>query len=189
MLFLKILGVFSRCARLKVNPAVLSNLTFLANVLLFSRLTNLTMVKTMAQKPIQETDGCLLAQVCKLYRARTNAQLDTIQMHMGQEMILSRLWIKEGLTHSELAEQLFVSAPTITNTLKRMAKAGLIERRPCSEDMRVSHVFLTDAGREIRGSVESIWAELDQQAFAGFSAEERMLFRRLLMQLQENLVK
>ncbi len=143
----------------------------------------------MTQKPIQETDGCLLAQVCKLYRARANAHLDTIQMHMGQEMILSRLWVKEGLTHSELAEQLFVSAPTITNTLKRMAKTGLIERRQDSEDQRVSRVYLTEAGQQIRGSVENLWLELDQQAFSGFSLEERMLFRRLLMQLQENLVK
>ena len=143
----------------------------------------------MTQKPIEETDGCLLAQVCKLYRARTDAHLDTIQMHIGQEMILSRLWIEEGLTHSELAEQLFVSAPTITNTVNRMAKAGLVERRQDSEDQRISRVYLTSAGRQIRSSVEALWLELDQQAFSGFSLEERMLFRRLLMQLQENLVK
>lgn len=143
----------------------------------------------MTQKPIEETDGCLLAQVCKLYRARADAHLDTIKMHVGQEMILSRLWIEEGLTHSELAEQLFVSAPTITNTVNRMAKAGLVERRQDSEDQRISRVYLTSAGRQIRSSVEALWLELDQQAFSGFSLEERMLFRRLLMQLQENLVK
>ena len=143
----------------------------------------------MPQKPIQETDGCLLAQVCKLYRARADAYLDTIQMHVGQEMILSRLWIKEGLTHSELAKQLFVSAPTITNTLKRMVKAGLVERRQDSKDQRISRVYLTEAGRQIRSSVEAVWFELDKQAFSGFSLEERMLFRHFLMQLQENLAK
>ncbi|MCP4195650.1 MAG: hypothetical protein GY762_00735 [Proteobacteria bacterium] len=70
-----------------------------------------------------------------------------------------------------------------------MAKTGLIERHQDSEDQRVSRVYLTDAGRQIRSSVETLWLELDQQAFSGFSLEERMLFRRLLMQLQENLTK
>ncbi len=140
-------------------------------------------------KPIQAPLGCLLAQVCKLYRASTIAHLETIQMHVGQEVILTRLWINEGLTHSELAEQLFVSAPTITNMLKRMEKTGFIERCQDSEDQRVSRVYLTDAGREIRGSVEALWLEIDEQAFAGFSTDEQMFFRRLLMQVQDNLVK
>jgi len=70
-----------------------------------------------------------------------------------------------------------------------MEKTGLVERRQDTEDQRVSRVYLTDAGRNIRDAVERVWHELEEQTFAGFSLEERVLLRRLLLQVRENLIR
>jgi DNA-binding MarR family transcriptional regulator len=141
----------------------------------------------MAQKPWQETTGYLLAQTCKLLRARAHALLEEIGLYRGQQFVLHALWAEEGITHSKLAERLHVRPATMTNMLKRMEKAGLVERRQDTADQRVSRVFLTDAGRNIREEVEAAWGELEVQAFAGFSPEECARFARLLRRIRENL--
>jgi DNA-binding MarR family transcriptional regulator len=70
-----------------------------------------------------------------------------------------------------------------------MEKAGFVERRQDAEDQRVSRVYLTDAGRNIRDAVEGVWSELEGQAFAGFSSEERALLSRFLLRIRENLMR
>jgi DNA-binding MarR family transcriptional regulator len=141
----------------------------------------------MVHGPLRDTTGFLLARTCKLLRARVHALLDDIGLYRGQQFFLCALWEQEGITHSELARRINVQPATVTNALKRMESAGLVERRQDAADHRVSRVYLTDAGREIRGAVESTWDTLEEQAFAGFSAEERALLRRALRRILANL--
>jgi len=141
----------------------------------------------MISRALQDTTGYLLAQVCKRKRVRAHALLEELRLGRGQPFVLSVLWDKEGISHSELAETLDVQPATVTNMLKRMEKAGFVERRQDAEDQRVSRVYLTDAGRDVRGAVERVWHGLEEQTFAGFTLEERVLFRRLLLQIHQNL--
>lgn len=133
------------------------------------------------------TIGYLLAQVCKAHYARARAVLDDIGLYRGQQFVLCALWDQEGITHSELADVLHVHPATVTNALKRMERAGFVERRSDPTDQRLSRVYLTDVGREIRGAVEGIWAELEEQTIAGFSETERETLERLLERVCENL--
>jgi DNA-binding MarR family transcriptional regulator len=141
----------------------------------------------VAREPLEERTSHLLARTCKCLRIRMHTSLDRIGLYRGQQFALQALWQQEGLTHSELAEWLNVSPATVTNMLKRMEKAGLVERRRDTEDERVSRVYLTEAGRDIRGAVERTWRELEQQTFAGFSPQELDLFGQFLFRIQENL--
>jgi len=139
------------------------------------------------EKPIPETISYLLAQVCKAHRSKGQELLSDLGLHLGQEMLLLRLWPKDGLTQSELADDLCISPATITKTLDRMSKAGLVERRTDSEDQRVSRVYLTNAGHSLQEPVEGVWGELEAQCLANLTLEEQILFRRLLLQVYENL--
>jgi DNA-binding MarR family transcriptional regulator len=142
----------------------------------------------MTHNPLKESTGYLLARICRLVRIRAHAMLDEVGLYRGQHFVLRALWAREGITHSELAGQLNVQPATVTNTLKRMEKAGLVERRRDTEDERVSRVYLTEVGRDIRASVERVWRELEAQTFAGFTQGERDSLDRLLIRLYENLV-
>jgi len=142
----------------------------------------------MTGQLLQNTTGQLLARTCKLLRIRAHTVLGEVGLYRGQQFVLSALWEQEGISQSELAEQLHVQPSTITNALQRMERAGLVERRHDTEDQRVSRVYLTDAGRDIREAVEAIWAELEEQAFAGLSPEEIEVFRRLMAQVYDNLI-
>ena len=133
------------------------------------------------------TVGYLLAQVCKAHYSRARTLLDEVGLYRGQQFVLCTLWDKEGITQSELADVLQVHPATVTNALKRMDRSGFVERRNDPQDQRVSRVYLTDAGREIRGAVEGIWAELEEQTMAGFSQDERETLEHLLQRVCENL--
>ncbi|MBN1314919.1 MAG: MarR family transcriptional regulator [Anaerolineales bacterium] len=120
-------------------------------------------------------------------RTRGTAMMSQAGLYQGQPFLLSCLWENEGLTHTELANQLGVQPATISVALQRMEKTGFIERQPDPDDQRVSRVFLTDAGRDIRPAVEKIWQEIEQISFQGLSAEEIQLFRSMLTRICNNL--
>jgi DNA-binding MarR family transcriptional regulator len=143
----------------------------------------------MSQESVPESIGFLLAQVCRLHHSRARTLLEEFGLFRGQPPLLFALWEKEGLTHSELAEHLHVQPATITKMIKRMERAGFVERNQDAEDQRVSRVYLTDAGRNIRDAVEGVLRKLEEQTFAGFSSEERALLNQFLLRIRNNLMQ
>jgi DNA-binding MarR family transcriptional regulator len=143
----------------------------------------------MSQHADQESIGFLLVQICRLHHARAHTLLEELGLYRGQPPILQALWEHEGLTHGELAARLHVKPATITKMLKRMEKAGFVERRHDLEDQRVSRVYLTDAGHSIRDQVEQVWRTLDDETFAELTLDERKLVCRFFLQMRENLIR
>lgn len=139
---------------------------------------------------IEETVGFALAQLCRTHRYAVDGALSSMErgkLRAGQEMLLLQLWADDGLTQSQLGERLRVEPPTVTKMLQRIEAEGLVERRPDPDDARVSRVFLTPHGRAMQAAVAAAWRAVDTQLTAGMSAEERMLLRRLLLQMRQNL--
>jgi MarR family transcriptional regulator, organic hydroperoxide resistance regulator len=138
---------------------------------------------------MQESLGFVLAQVCKAHRAAVDVALRAQDLHVGQEMILTRLWEQDGQTQSQLAETMCVEPPTVTRMIQRMEQEQnpMLLRRPDAEDARVQRVFLTERGIAIRSEVEACWGVVENQLIQGLTQEERMLLRRLLLQLRDNL--
>jgi DNA-binding MarR family transcriptional regulator len=131
--------------------------------------------------------GYLLVQVCKAHRNRVQTRLSEIGLYAGQEMILMRLCEAQGVTQSQLVDDLCVEPPTVTKMLQRMESVGLVERRQDSEDARVSRVYLTAQGEAIEERLRTIWQELEMKTTAGLSETEQALLRRLLLQVYANL--
>jgi len=140
----------------------------------------------MPQQP--ESLDFLLAQICRLHHTRAHTLLEKLGLYRGQPPMLFALWEQEGLTHGELAARLHVTPATITKMLKRMEKAGFVERRPDAKDQRVSRVYLSDVGRSIQDEVERVWRALEDETFVGFSPEECALLRRFFGRIRDNLI-
>lgn len=139
--------------------------------------------------PIGETTGYLLARACKAHRGAVGATLAEVGLHVGQEMVLSHLWGQDGLTPSELADRLGVEPPTVTNTLSRMERSGLLERCRDQRDARCTRVYLTEKGRELRDPVQRRWEAVQERAFARITPEEETLLRGLLARIHDNLTR
>lgn len=143
----------------------------------------------MSQESELESIDRLLAQVCRMHYGRARTLLKAIGLYRGQPPLLEILHENEGLTHTELAARLGVVPATVTKMLQRMEKAGFVVREPDIRDQRVSRVYLTGAGREIRAEMDAVLRSLAADTFAGFTLEERVLLRRLLLQVHENLMR
>jgi MarR family transcriptional regulator, organic hydroperoxide resistance regulator len=132
-------------------------------------------------------DWELLAQVCQAYRSLSDAFMDQIAMHRAQATLLCRLFIQEGMTQSEIAEQLSVQGATITNMLQRMEEAGLVTPHRDAEDNRLVRVYLTAAGREKERAITEQFMKLQSAVFEGIDESKRALLREMLKQMLQNM--
>lgn len=128
-------------------------------------------------------------QVVRLHFHRTFLLLDKVGIYPGQPPMLFALYKKDGQSQKDLAKQLNINPATITVMLTRMEKAGLLERRKDPDDQRVVRVYLTVTGRDVCLKVVKVTDGISEECFHGFTQEEKMLLRRLLMQMKENLIK
>jgi DNA-binding MarR family transcriptional regulator len=141
----------------------------------------------MTPNDFQQTISFLIAQVGKAHRGYAEALLSEVGLHAGQEMFLMRLWEQEGQTQSQLAEGMCIQPPTVNKMVSRMEAAGLVRREGDVADSRLSRVYLTGAGQALVAQMQPVWAELEARTLANLTPDERVLLRRLLLQVQANL--
>ena len=129
----------------------------------------------------------LIIGVCRAHYKRTRALLSELELYRGQPPLLHLLWEKEGRTQTELSEELNTEPGTIAKMVKRMEQRGFVVKKTDEEDRRVSRIYLTDRGEEIRQKVIAIEQEIEDICLQGFTTEEQVLLRRFLLHLRENL--
>ena len=142
----------------------------------------------MTELNISESACHVLARICRLNRGLMHNLMSKIGLHQGQPYVLELLWQEDGRTHSELAAQLHVSAATVSNTIRRMEKAGFVERRPDPHDERVSRVYLTAAGWDIQQTVKRLLQTFEMWALDGFSEAEVVVLQDFCGRLHDNLL-
>jgi DNA-binding MarR family transcriptional regulator len=141
----------------------------------------------MVEEPRGEWIVHLLSIVCEHKHRRMHQLLDALGLYKGQPSMLRALWAEDGMTHSELAEQLDRCPATISKMVQRMEKAGFVERRSDPSDERLSRVYLTPAGRDIKAAVEEVWGAFEEQVVTGFTEQEIALLRSFLMRVCRNM--
>jgi len=143
----------------------------------------------MTQLVEPQTLDFLLAQISRLHHYRAHSLLEKLGLYRGQPPVLFALWEQDGLTHGELAQRLQITPATITRMIQRMEKAGFVQRKPDGNDQRISRVYLTEIGRDIRSQLQAIWDQMEVESFSGFSPEELLVVRRILLQVRDNLAR
>ncbi len=131
--------------------------------------------------------GPLLVQVCRAQRNRAAAALDALHIHVGQENLVYRLAVEEGVSQTQLAGALCLDASTVTKMLARLERDGVIERRSDAEDARILRVYLTAHGKALVQPVLDVWRQMEERITDGMSEAEILLLRRLLLHIQNNL--
>ncbi|HEY1028541.1 MAG TPA: MarR family transcriptional regulator [Pseudomonas sp.] len=139
-------------------------------------------------------------QLCfKLYAASRavirayKPMLDALGLTYPQYLVMLVLWewqarAPEQPTLKALGQRLQLDSGTLTPLLKRLEQMGLVLRRRAAHDEREVHLALSDAGRELRGQVVPLKAQL----LCRFADEEllemeglRRSLDRLLARLSE----
>lgn len=128
-----------------------------------------------------------VVKATKTYVRAVGIRLADLGLQPGQDVLLSFLWKKDGLSATDIVEKLHVEPPTVTKGLARLEKLGLVTRRRDARDARVSRVYLTARGRRLREPVQAIWKAVRAEAYAGMSPAEQETLRALASRMLENL--
>ena len=100
---------------------------------------------------------------------------------------LAALHARKRCTMSELADLATIDRTTLTRTVDRMEHAGWLARIADSEDMRVTRLELTAAGRRLFDKIWPTVARLNELALSGLSKAEIDALRAILGQMRDNL--
>ncbi|MNI20613.1 putative HTH-type transcriptional regulator YusO [compost metagenome] len=129
----------------------------------------------------------ILIQVMKQHRHHIHKSIQEYEVYPGQPPLLFRLSEQDGQSQNELAAQMRVAPATLTVMINRMEKTGLVERRTDAQDQRISRVYLTDKGTQATIAVKETLRTLEDRCFTHFMPEEKLILRRLLLQMHENM--
>ncbi|WP_174733184.1 MarR family winged helix-turn-helix transcriptional regulator [Mesobacillus harenae] len=114
--------------------------------------------------------------------------LRALNLYVGQDNLLSRLWLGDGVTQMQLCEHLKCEPPTVTNMVKSLEQNGFIYRQRDKQDARVMRIYLTDKGKELEKPVESIWKQQREKLLHSILPEERLFLRDLMKRMERNLL-
>lgn len=98
-----------------------------------------------------------------------------------QHVVLETLWLAEGLTAVEMGMILSIDKATLSGVLERMVEGGWIEKRPDEKDRRALRIYLTEKAQDMKGQLQEERQMANDELLSGFTLEERVLLRRLLM--------
>lgn len=131
----------------------------------------------------------IFAQVMRLQFCRTHTLLEELGLYPGQPPLLFLLYKKNGQSQKELSSKMGIKPSTLTVMIKRMEKLGLVSRHQDESDQRISRIFITEEGLELCKKVAVVHRQIEEESYLNFNMEEKILLKRLLMQVRDNLQK
>lgn len=133
-----------------------------------------------------ESATYLASQLAKGFNRSLQQRAAGLGFSPGQFPILIELWLENGLTQKQLLERIDIEQATMANTLSRMERDGLIERRPHPSDKRAQLVFLTEKAAGLEEEALDAAVAADQDLFKGFLTFERELLMEYIRRIIVN---
>lgn len=131
--------------------------------------------------------GFLANHMARLLAAGLQKNLRGLGIAPAQFMVLLELWEEDGLTQAQLTERLDVEQATMANTLARMQRDGLIDRKPSESDGRSKVILLKERARSLQGPATTAAQTMNARALADLTAQEQVKLNELMKKVIETL--
>lgn len=126
-------------------------------------------------------------RVVALHKVRLHRQTAPLGVFAGQMPLLLFVKNNPGCTQRDIADALSVSTPSVATSIKRMQKAGLLEKLADASDMRCNKISLTARAEQVIRDGQRIFEEVSARMFEGVSPEELALLAGVLARMEDNL--
>jgi len=100
-----------------------------------------------------------------------------------QHLVLEGLWFKQGMTASQMGKFLILDKATLSDVLDRMVKSGWVEKKMDKKDRRLSSIHTSKKADDLKQELIMERRNANEDLMKGFSSEEKILFRRLLIDI------
>lgn len=129
----------------------------------------------------------LFVRLTHLYFRKIFLMMKETEIHPRQFPLICLVGKQEGISQKKISEMLKISAPTVAVSVKRLEKAGMVERKNDEKDQRVMRIYLTEKGRRLTETAKMYIEENEKALFRGFSESELCLMKRFFKQMADNL--
>ncbi|MFJ6326662.1 MULTISPECIES: MarR family transcriptional regulator [unclassified Rhizobium] len=133
-----------------------------------------------------ESAAYLASQLAKVFGRSLLQRASKLGFSPGQFPILLELWSEDGLTQKQLLERVDIEQATMANTLSRMERDGLVERRPHPSDKRAQLIFLTAKASDMRAEAIEAAMATDSELLKDFRNFERELLLEYIRRILDN---
>jgi DNA-binding MarR family transcriptional regulator len=131
--------------------------------------------------------GALLHDVAHLLRTTIDREVEPHNLTRAKWLALGVLSRKEGLTQTELANELELGVATVGRLVERLEARGFVERRLDPIDARVKRLFIRDSARPELDELEQVAVNVRKSALKGIKSAEQAEMVRLLKKMKQNL--
>lgn len=139
------------------------------------------------ERDILKNPTHLTNRIARMFGRVVDARLRRLGFAVAQVPVLVALKDDRKFQQSELARIAKIEQPSMAQLLGRMERDGLITRDPDLRDQRVKWIGLTDSARERLADAHAVMMLSNDEALAGFSAEETTTLEQLLQRISDNL--
>jgi DNA-binding MarR family transcriptional regulator len=138
---------------------------------------------------IEHDAAVLINDVARLLNRRYDQRMATLGLTRAQWWVLARLYFHDGLTQTELAEELGFGKAAVGALVDRLEAKGWVERRADPADRRAWRVHRSERAQMLLAKMKRIAQATSAEALGGLGAGERASLVRLLERLQASLLE
>lgn len=137
--------------------------------------------------PLDEAPAYMLYRIARLLRSNLQNFLKSTGLNITREQyfLLYRLYEKDGVIQSELADEVLGDYPNITRLLDGLVKEGLVARFPDPNDRRKHIVKLTPKGKRTMKNLAPKISAGRELFFGDIPDRDMKVFKLTLLTIQD----
>jgi DNA-binding MarR family transcriptional regulator len=132
--------------------------------------------------------GFLIHDVSRLRRSAFDRCLKPLNVTRSQWWVLAYLSREDGMTQSQLAEELDLGKVAVGGLIDRLEKSGLLRREADATDRRVNRVFLEPKSKQLIAKMRKVSHKMNTQILDGLADERLELAATTLDAMKRNLL-
>lgn len=126
-------------------------------------------------------------RVARLHKELAGKLLREIGLYPGQELLLMQLWDGGPQRQVDVLRILGSDAATMTRSVQRLEKAGLVSRTRNAADGRSVIISTTPSSEALRAKVQDVWRTLEEATVGEMSEATQARAVKTLGRLEDNL--
>ncbi len=133
--------------------------------------------------------GFMVNHLARLFVKSINEGIEPLGSSAGQFPILLLLWEGNDISPSEISRRLDIEKATVTNTLNRMERDGLIQRAKDPNDARASIISISEKGLSLRDDMLQVAMGINKKATDSIDQKDFDIFLKVAQTMISNLSK
>jgi DNA-binding MarR family transcriptional regulator len=115
--------------------------------------------------------GFLIHDVSRLRRSAFDRVLKPLEVTRSQWWVLAYLSREDGMTQSQLADELDLGKVAVGGLIDRLEKSGLVRREADGSDRRVNRIFLEAKSKQLVARMRKVSHRMNEQILSGLPNE------------------